>query len=636
MANPPDGRAVAATALGWEQGSVGQTARPSSEQSPDLPRIPGYRLERTLGAGGMGMVFLAVHETLLRPVALKVMRAELARDQTYAARFLREARAAARVSHHAVVQIHDAGDAGGHLYLAMEYLPGGDLRKALAGGPLPEAEALAAIAAAAEGMAAIHRAGLVHRDLKPENLLRDAQSAVKVGDLGLARPSAEAGAGADGVPHLTAQGDALGTPAYMAPEQAQGAADLDARCDVYGLAATLYTLLTARPPFSGPTSWAVVHQVISAPPPDPRAQNPGVSAATAALVVRALAKERAARPATMDDFAAEIAACRAALGDQRSTPTVRQAALPVPPAATPPTRPAAGANGGAGTPATAPIPAKDAPGRRSGGVAAVLAEGIFGGLRILARLLWLLLRVLWWMVATIIGTILRLLVRVWLALSLPWRVAGLVVALAACWLLGLLIYTRFQHPTESESVASAAENLGEQARGAGERVADDAGSAAHQASAGADDQTGHDTDDQAQIRRPSPAAHGGEQYDHPWTPSPANDAANSARPGPDPDQNPFHALRDAIRGSLVKDIAGEVPELDAQVRRACADRGWEVRKHHHDEDDGSAEISARMDDGATITVDLDPLPGGKVRVRLRVGVFGDQDRQKQLFPELFP
>jgi hypothetical protein len=582
-------------------------ATPPRTEEP--PRIPGYAVERVLGMGGMGMVHLARHETLQRLVALKVMRADLARDPQYAARFLREARAAARLAHPAVVQIHDAGEAGGHLYLAMEYLPGGDLRRALADGPLAEAEALAAIATAAEGMAAIHRAGLVHRDLKPENLLRDAEGRVKVGDLGLARPTHGAPTGNEA--HVTVQGDALGTPAYMAPEQAQGAADLDARCDVYGLAATLYSLLTAQPPFTGPTTWAVVNQVISAPAPDARAVNPAVSGATAALVMRAMAKERAARPAGMEEFAAEIAACRAGLpGDRRLAPTALLPGVPgVPVAARVPEAavmaPAVVAGPAAPVAAGAPVAAAAAP-RGGSGFARALGDGLLGGLRLLALLAWGILRAGWWVVGGILGMIFRLLWRGWRALSIPWRLATLAVAVAGLWMAGLAVYTWW---TAKPTPASP-----------GARLA-----------AGTHEVVTAVRDEAVTVRNAVAPP------DHPRTqPPPGPDAARPAVPArQDPDQNPFHALRDAIRGSLVKDVAGDVATLDARVMDEVAARKWPLKKHQRD-DDGSAEISVATDGDATLTVNLDPLPGGQVRVRLRVGAFGDQERQQALYSELFP
>ena len=265
------------------------------------PQLPGYVVERLLGRGGMGDVWLARHQTLDRQVALKVVRGEYASDPAHVDRFLREARAAAKVNHPRVVTVHDAGQNNGALYLAMEFVPGGDLHGHLAGKPMPEVEAVRLLCAAAQGLQAIHDAGLVHRDIKPENLFLDPDGLPKIGDLGLPRSRA-------GDDRMTVTGQAVGTPAYMSPEQANGAADIDARSDIYSLAATGFALLTGRPPFIGATPWATVAQVINDPAPDPRQCNPAISANVAIALRAALAKAPAQRPVTAQAFAAMLTA----------------------------------------------------------------------------------------------------------------------------------------------------------------------------------------------------------------------------------------------------------------------------------------------------------------------------------------
>jgi len=275
------------------QAAGGGTA-PTAILTP--PQLPGYALERHIGRGGMGDVWLARHQTLDRQVALKVVRGEYASDPAYVDRFLREARAAAKINHPRVVTVHDAGQVNGVLYLAMEYVSGGDLHDHLAGQPMPEAGALRLLSAVAEGLQAIHDAGLVHRDLKPENIFLDAEGLPKIGDLGLARSRA-------GDDRMTVTGQAVGTPAYMSPEQANGAADIDARSDIYSLAATGFAVLTGRPPFVGATPWATVAQVINDPAPDPRQCNAAISPGVAQALRAALAKDPAQRPATAQAFA---------------------------------------------------------------------------------------------------------------------------------------------------------------------------------------------------------------------------------------------------------------------------------------------------------------------------------------------
>lgn len=285
------------------QPTLTQAAAAGPAQTATLvpPQLPGYALERHIGRGGMGDVWLARHQTLDRQVALKVVRGEYASDPAYVDRFLREARAAAKVNHPRVVTVHDAGQVEGVLYLAMEYVSGGDLHDRLNGTAMPEAEALRLLRGIADGLQAIHDVGLVHRDLKPENIFLDAEGLPKIGDLGLARSRA-------GDDRMTVTGQAVGTPAYMSPEQANGAADIDARSDIYSLAATGFALLTGRPPFVGATPWATVAQVINDPAPDPRQCNATISHGVAQALRAALAKDPARRPATAQAFVAMLTA----------------------------------------------------------------------------------------------------------------------------------------------------------------------------------------------------------------------------------------------------------------------------------------------------------------------------------------
>jgi serine/threonine protein kinase/formylglycine-generating enzyme required for sulfatase activity len=296
--------------------------------------IGPYRIDRLLGSGGMGTVYRARQVHLQRVVALKVMKPTLASDEEFCERFMREARAGAAINHPHVVVIFDADFRDGLLYQVFEFVPGGDLAQLVkARGPLPPVEALRFVAECADGLQAIHQAGMLHRDIKPQNIFLDAEGRAKLGDLGLARMAA-------GDDKMTMTGAVMGTPAYMAPEQADGN-DLDIRADIHALGGTLYTLLTARPPFTGPTQMAIMGKVMYEPPPDPRAVVPSVPAEVAALVQRAMAKrrdDRFASPAKMRQEALRVAAGLPTTADQE--PAVDPHASTVIPSPTPPSRPA--------------------------------------------------------------------------------------------------------------------------------------------------------------------------------------------------------------------------------------------------------------------------------------------------------
>ena len=270
-------------------------------------RFGPYRILGLLGEGGMGQVYQAVQGTLERLVALKVMRPELAKDPQFAERFVREARAAASVCHQHVTVIFDAGEQDGRLYMAFQFVPGGDLDALLRRQTnVPAAEALALIAGCCDGLQAIHEAGLVHRDIKPHNIFLDGQGRPKLGDFGLARQ-------AEGGDRMTLTGVGMGTPSYMAPEQAQGLADIDIRADLHALGGTLYTLLTGKPPFTGLTPWMVVNAVCNDPAPDPRALLPSIPEPVAAIVLRCMAKRREERYQTPQELRDDALRVRAAL-----------------------------------------------------------------------------------------------------------------------------------------------------------------------------------------------------------------------------------------------------------------------------------------------------------------------------------
>ena len=258
-----------------------------------------YQIERVLGEGGMGQVFEAKQLGLERRVAIKVLRPELARDAVALARFHREARLAASLDSSHVVRIYDLGVLDtGEPYLVMEYLDGEDLATVVERGPIKAEDATRWIAAACEAIGEAHSLGIVHRDIKPSNLFLARGGRLVVLDFGLAKLS---GFGSE---HVTHAGTVLGSPRYIAPEQILGARDVDARADIWSLGATLYHLVTGRPPFPEPNVDALFGRILSGQPP-PLDGMPPVLANT---IARAMSRDPAARFASAGEFALAVRA----------------------------------------------------------------------------------------------------------------------------------------------------------------------------------------------------------------------------------------------------------------------------------------------------------------------------------------
>jgi tetratricopeptide (TPR) repeat protein len=250
-----------------------------------LPQVPGYDVDAVLGHGGMGVVFRARHLRLGRLVALKMTLAGSYAGPHERERFRREAEAIAALRHANIVQVYDVGDWAGRPYFTMELIDGGSLAQRLTGAPQPARQSAALLATLAEAMHAAHQGGIVHRDVKPANILFTPDGAPKVTDFGLAR-RLEGGAG------LTLSGVPLGTPSYMAPEQARGQSRaVGPGVDVYALGAILYELLTGRPPFRAETPGETVQQVIDQEPVPPARLNARVPRDLETVCLKCLQKE---------------------------------------------------------------------------------------------------------------------------------------------------------------------------------------------------------------------------------------------------------------------------------------------------------------------------------------------------------
>lgn len=258
----------------------------------DSVQIPGYQVLRTLGVGGMATVYLAVQESLEREVALKVMAPVLAANADFCQQFLKEGRITAKLSHPNLVTIHDIGSHRGTYYMASEYLSAGSLRERM-DGPLPTGDALRVARDVASGLAYAHSMGFVHRDVKPGNILFRANGTAVLADFGIAKAITT-------ISSATIAGNAIGTPDYMSPEQAQ-ATPVDGRTDLYSLGAVLYEMLTGGKPYSATDPYAVALRHVT----DPVPQLPEQLAWLQSVIDRAMAKDRAQRYASGEAFIAE-------------------------------------------------------------------------------------------------------------------------------------------------------------------------------------------------------------------------------------------------------------------------------------------------------------------------------------------
>jgi WD40 repeat protein len=290
------------SAPGWNsaEAAEGVSAPEERRGRKRAPVIPGYEVRGELGRGGMGVVYLARQIRLNRPCALKLIPAAEHAGPAAVARFLAEAAVVARLRHPNVVQVYGAGDHDGYPYLELEYVEGGSLAQALDGAPWSPRRAAALVEGLARAMAEAHRLRVVHRDLKPANVLLAADGAPKVTDFGLAKSLGDSS--------LTRPGAILGTPGYMAPEQAEGGTGhVGPSADVYALGAILYELLTGRPPFRGETVLETLQHVRSAEPAPPSRLVPGMPRAVETVCLKCLEKDPQRRYAGATELADDLA-----------------------------------------------------------------------------------------------------------------------------------------------------------------------------------------------------------------------------------------------------------------------------------------------------------------------------------------
>jgi serine/threonine protein kinase len=339
----PDAHSELTTASTPAGAAVVEATEFSEDESP-APRVKpfaipdrfgGFEIVQQLGQGGMGTVYLARQVSLDRPVALKVMNPQWTSDAAFVARFTREAYAAAQLVHHNIVQIYDLGAEGELNYFSMEFVKGKTLSELVKEkGKLDPEEATGYILQAARGLKFAHDQGMVHRDIKPDNLMLNDQGVVKVADLGLVKTPSAVAADAVGteappaarpgshgslssLPSVTSVGVAMGTPAYMAPEQGRNAATVDGRADIYSLGCTFYVLLTGRPPFSGKTAIEVMLKHASEPVIRPEAIVKRVPRELSDILLRMMAKKPEDRYAGMGEV---VAALQDFLGVQKAGP----------------------------------------------------------------------------------------------------------------------------------------------------------------------------------------------------------------------------------------------------------------------------------------------------------------------------
>jgi len=286
---------------------VGGQRRPSGPTRDAAVLEPGvvlecrYRVLRRIGSGAFGVVVLVDDQMVHEEIVLKFLKPHVASDEDVVKRFIQEVRFARKITHENVIRIFDFIAVGESYAISMEYFPSHALTADLTGIPMPIPRAFTILQGICRGMSVAHRAGIIHRDLKPANVLLNEHDLVKIVDFGVAA------AGRSGDPRLTASGLVVGTPSYMAPEQAQGGA-VDPRTDIYSLGVIMYEMLTGRPPYSGPDPMSILVQHVQGKATPPRQVNAGLSTALEATILKAMALTPGERHQSMEELGEALGA----------------------------------------------------------------------------------------------------------------------------------------------------------------------------------------------------------------------------------------------------------------------------------------------------------------------------------------
>lgn len=308
---------------------IGESELVLREEAPDDEgelagrRLGGYQLVKRIGSGGMGEVYRAVQVALGRPVAIKILSPELTEDSTFIDRFMTEARAAGKLNHPNVAQVHEVGEVDGIYYYSMEYINGGSVQdRVRGGGKLPVEEAVKMVLGAARALDYAEKHGVIHCDIKPDNLMLNDEGEVLITDLGIARMVKSV------AEKVNQDGGVLGSPHYMAPEQARGE-PIDHRVDLYSLGATFYRMVSGRTPFTGKTAREIMEKQVYEEPPGLRSLDPDIPQSVCRVIARMMKKKPDKRYATARELITDLDRLREELApeEKRETISRRQSQL---------------------------------------------------------------------------------------------------------------------------------------------------------------------------------------------------------------------------------------------------------------------------------------------------------------------